>query len=93
MIKQGVENMPKKGTFDEKLSYLTDDGNRMYESQKKAFKKYESKFEQIKIRLPEGSRKIIQDYIDSSDKYESVADLLRQLLEREIGVSFDYTKD
>ncbi len=93
MIKQGVKTMGRKGEFDESLSYLTEEGHRMYESQKKAFKKYESKFEQIKIRLPEGSRKIIQDYIDKSDKYDSVADLLRQLLEREIGVSFDYTKD
>lgn len=80
--------MGKKGVFDDDKSYITADGNRIYNSQKKAFKKYESNLEQIKLRLPKGSRKIMKDYVENTDKYDSVSDMIRTLIENEIGISF-----
>lgn len=58
-------------------------------SQRKAIKKYESKVEQLTVRLPQGSREKLNDYIAKSDKYSSVNNMIKALLENEIGQSLD----
>lgn len=58
-------------------------------SQRKAIKEYEQKFEQVKIRLPQGSRDKINKYLSESKKYASVNAMLKALIENEIGHSLD----
>lgn len=58
-------------------------------SQRKAIKEYEQKFEQVKIRLPKGSRDKINQYIAESNKYTSVNAMLKSLIENEIGQTLD----
>lgn len=56
---------------------------------RKASKKYESKLEQLTVRLPLGSREIINNYVASSKKYDSANAMIKALLEKEIGQKFD----
>lgn len=56
---------------------------------RKASKKYESKLEQITVRLPQGSREIINNYVASSTEYESANAMIKALLEKEIGHKFE----
>lgn len=58
-------------------------------SQRKAMANYEKKVEQLTVRLPQGSRGKLNDYIASSDKYSSVNNMIKSLLENEIGQSLD----
>lgn len=60
-----------------------------YESQRKAIKKYESKVEQLTVRLPQGSRAKLNEYVSKSDKFSSVNTMIKTLLENEIGQSLD----
>ena len=56
---------------------------------RKAAKTYESKLEQITVRLPKGSREIINNYVANSKKYDSANAMFKALLEKEIGQKFD----
>ena len=58
-------------------------------SQRKAIKQYEQKFEQVKIRLPIGSRDKIKKYVTESNKYTSVNSMFKSLVENEIGETLD----
>lgn len=58
-------------------------------SQRKAIKQYEQKFEQVKIRLPIGSRDKIKKYVTKSNKYSSINAMLKSLIENEIGENLD----
>ena len=58
-------------------------------SQRKAIKQYEQKFEQVKIRLPIGSRDKIKKYVIESNKYTSINTMLKALIENEIGETLD----
>lgn len=58
-----------------------------YNSQRRAIKKYESKVEQLTVRLPQGSREQLNEYIKSNGKYSSVNAMIKALLENEIGHS------
>ncbi len=60
-----------------------------YASQRKAIKKYEGTVEQLTVRLPKGSRSLLNDYIAKSNKYSSVNAMIKELLEKEIGKSLD----
>ena len=53
------------------------------EAQKKALKKYNEKaYDEIKVRVKKGNKKIIQDYAKAKD--ETVNQLINRLLESEI---------
>lgn len=53
------------------------------EAQKKAVKKYNEKaYDEIKVRVKKGNKKIIQDYAKAKD--ETVNQLINRLLESEI---------
>ena len=55
-------------------------------SQKDASRKYESeKTDNIRVRVPKGSSKIIKDYVAESSQYRSVNSMIIELLEKEIG--------
>lgn len=57
-------------------------------AQRRAAKEYETKVEQITVRLPQGSREIINNYVANS-KYDSANAMIKALLEKEIGQKFD----
>lgn len=75
-----------------------------YESHAKSAQKFEEKMEQVKIRLPVGSRELVQAYVTAKAKEDptnprysawngkawlpSVNALVRALLEQEMGVDF-----
>ena len=58
-------------------------------SRRKANRKYEQKFEQVKVRLPQGSKEKINKYVAESNKYSSVNAMLKALIENEIGETLD----
>ena len=58
-------------------------------SQRKAIKQYEQKFEQVKIRLPIGSRDKIKKYVKSNDMFNSVNEMIKTLIEIEIGQALE----
>lgn len=58
-------------------------------SQRKAAKEYENKLEQLTVRLPQGSRKKLNDYVAESNKYSSVNAMIKELIEKEIKQKLD----
>lgn len=58
-------------------------------SQRKAAKEYENKLEQLTVRLPQGSRQKLNDYVAESNKYNSVNAMIKDLLEKEIKQKLD----
>ena len=58
-------------------------------SRRKANRKYEQKFEQVKVRLPQGSRDKINKYVKSNDMFTSVNEMIKALIEIEIGQSLE----
>lgn len=96
-MKDEVNNMPAKGSGDKALKQLVVESTEGYTkdtdtyiSQRVASANYEkNKIEQITVRLPKGSRQILQDYIDNSGKFKSVNAMIKSLLEAEIGQTLD----
>lgn len=60
-----------------------------YNSQRKASRNYDSKFEKIIVRLPQGSRDKINNYLSSSNKYPSTNAMIKALIEKEIKQKLD----
>lgn len=93
-MNRGLIDMPKKADESKKqlvvqaIQEQVIDTN-TYNSQRKAIKKYESKIEQLTVRLPQGSREQLNEYIASNNKYSSVNAMIKALLENEIGHSLD----
>lgn len=58
-----------------------------YKTQRQASKKYETTIEQLTVRLPKGSKKQLTDYLESTNKYNSVNAMIKALIEKEIGHS------
>lgn len=73
--------MPKKA--DEKLK--TESG--VYKSQLKASEKYDkNNVDNIRLRVPKGWKEQMQEYVASSDKYNSVNAMICDLIKNEIGI-------
>ena len=87
--------MPPKGSGNKQLKQLTIEAReeetiqtKTYKSQRVASANYEkNKVEQITVRLPKGSRQILQNYVNKSNKYDSVNNMIKSLIENEIGQS------
>ncbi len=58
-------------------------------AQRRASKKYENKIEQLTVRLPQGSREAIKNYVAQSKKYDSVNLMIKDLLEKEMKIKLD----
>ena len=57
--------------------------------QRKAIKEYEKKIEQLTVRLPIGSRDILKKYVKSNDMFTSVNEMIKALIEIEIGQALE----
>lgn len=93
-MNRGVADMPKKADESKKQRVVRATQEQVidtntYNSQRKAIKKYESKIEQLTVRLPQGSRDKLNEYIKNNNKYTSVNTMIKALLEKEIGSSLD----
>ena len=94
MSSRGISIMPKKADDTKKKLIIKAQEAQVldtntYISQRKAIKKYEGTVEQLTVRLPKGSRSLLNDYISKSNKYNSVNAMIKELLEKEIGKSLD----
>ena len=58
-------------------------------AQRRASKEYENKIEQLTVRLPQGSREAIKDYVAKSKTYDSVNSMIKDLLEKEMKIKLD----
>lgn len=70
--------------------------NGIYLSKQKANKKWEGKVEQLTVRLPEGSRDKLKEYVEQkaknepdNPKYNSLNALIKYLLTEETGITLD----
>ncbi len=58
-----------------------------YQSSRKAQRKFEEGQEHLTVRVPLGSRQKIKDFVEKSDKYSSVNNMIVSLIEREMNTS------
>lgn len=58
-------------------------------AQRKAMKEYEKKIEKLTVRLPQGSRDKINKYVKSNDMFNSVNEMIKSLIEIEIGQALE----
>lgn len=71
--------MPKKS--DDSLK--TDSG--LYKSKIEASKQYDkNNVDNIRVRVPKGWKEQMQDYVKSSKKYDSVNNMISELIKKEI---------
>ncbi len=78
--------MPRK--IDESITYETKNGRILYKSSKEISKTYDKeKVDNIRLRLPKGYNDKMKEYVKSSDKYSSVNDMIRKLVEAELGLT------
>lgn len=80
-MKGGTVEMPKKA--DDSLK--TENG--LYKSKIEWSKKYdENNVDNIRLRVPKGWKEQIQNYVKSSDKYNSVNSMICELIKNEVGI-------
>ena len=73
--------MPKKA--DDSLK--TDSG--LYKSKIEASKQYDkNNVDNIRVRVPKGWKEQMQDYVSSTDKYNSVNGMICDLIQKEVGI-------
>ncbi len=80
-MKGGTVEMSKKA--DDSLK--TENG--LYKSKIEWSKKYdENNVDNIRLRVPKGWKEQIQNYVKSSDKYNSVNSMICELIKNEVGI-------
>ena len=63
----------------------TDSG--LYKSRIEASKQYDkNNVDNIRVRVPKGWKEQMQDYVSSTDKYNSVNNMICELIQKEIGI-------
>ena len=73
--------MPKKA--DDRLK--TDSG--LYKSKIEASKQYDkNNVDNIRVRVPKGWKEQMQDYVSSTDKYNSVNSMICDLIQKEVDI-------
>lgn len=73
--------MPKKA--DDSLK--TDSG--LYKSKIEASKQYDkNNVNNIRVRVPKGWKEQMQDYVSSTDKYNSVNSMICDLIQKEVDI-------
>lgn len=73
--------MPKKAGD----SLKTDSG--LYKSKIEASKQYDkNNVDNIRVRVPKGWKEQMQDYVSSTDKYNSVNSMICDLIQKEVDI-------
>lgn len=52
----------------------------LYKSKIEADKRYSSKFDDLRVRVPKGTRQLLQEYVAASNQYASVNQLINDLI-------------
>lgn len=52
----------------------------LYKSKIEADKRYSAKFDDIRVRVPKGTRQLLQEYVAANSKYTSVNQLINDLI-------------
>ena len=58
-------------------------------AQRKANQEYDKKIDRFTVRLPQGSKEKINKYVTKSNKYSSVNEMIKALIEIEIGQALE----
>ena len=58
-------------------------------AQRKANQEYDKKIDRFTFRLPQGSKEKINKYVTKSNKYSSVNEMIKALIEIEIGQALE----
>ena len=77
--------MPKKADDSLKISSKTGKELSTYDSKIRASEKYDqNNVDNIRVRVPKGWKEQMQDYVKSSNKYDSVNNMISELIKKEI---------
>lgn len=77
--------MSKKADDSLKISSKTGKELKTYDSKIRASEKYDkNNVDNIRVRVPKGWKEQMQDYVKSSKKYDSVNNMISELIKKEI---------
>ena len=77
--------MPKKADDSLKISSKTGKELSTYDSKIRASEKYDkNNVDNIRVRVPKGWKEQMQEYVKSSKKYDSVNNMISELIKKEI---------
>ena len=83
--------MPAKGQYNmdlyKKKEIVVEGTNKTVRSQLKASENYDrNNVDNVRVRVPKGWKEQMQEYVKATDKYNSVNDMICQLIKKEIGI-------
>ena len=83
--------MPAKGQYNmdlyKKKEIVVEGTNKTLRSQLKASENYDkNNVDNVRVRVPKGWKEQMQEYVKETDKYNSVNDMICQLIKKEIGI-------
>ena len=83
--------MPAKGQYNmdlyKKKEIIVEGTNKTVRSQLKASENYDkNNVDNVRVRVPKGWKEQMQEYVKETDKYNSVNDMICQLIKKEIGI-------
>ena len=82
--------MPAKGQYNmdlyKKKEIVVEGTNKTVRSQLKASENYDKNKDNIRLRVPKGWKEQMQEYVKATDKYNSVNDMICQLIKKEVGI-------
>ena len=83
--------MPAKGQYNmdlyKKKEIVVEGTNKTVRRQLKASENYDkNNVDNVRVRVPKGWKEQMQEYVKETDKYNSVNDMICQLIKKEIGI-------
>ena len=83
--------MPAKGQYNmdlyKKKEIVVEGTNKTVRSQLKASENYDrNNVDNVRVRVPKGWKEQMQEYVKATDKYNSVNDMICQLIKKEVGI-------
>ena len=83
--------MPAKGQYNmdlyKKKEIVVEGTNKTVRSQLKASENYDkNNVDNVRVRVPKGWKEQMQEYVKETDKYNSVNDMICQLIKKEVGI-------
>ena len=83
--------MPAKGQYNmdlyKKKEIVVEGTNKTVRSQLKASENYDrNNVDNVRVRVPKGWKEQMQEYVKATDKYNSVNDMICQLIKKDVGI-------
>ena len=86
IIRKVVRDMPKKPDESLKISSITGEQLKTYDSKLRANARYDQTMDSLKVRVPKGWKEQMLEYISQSDQYSSINGLICDLIRKEVGI-------